>query len=91
MCEKFQVQLTATVKEILALQKGFAGGYVERRIEVADGDLLASGNLLERADIKPLTLKEYMGVGVAGVVDRGRGNVEGVANRLLLGRGTESH
>ncbi len=83
-------RLTGAVEEVVTLEEYLAGSDVESRVEVANGDFLASENLMKRAHPDLLAFEEDVGVGVAGVVDHGRGQVEGIPDRLFLGRRTKA-
>jgi hypothetical protein len=78
------VKLTVTVEKVLVPENHLARAYVERRVEIADGDLLPGGDLLEGADSELMALEKNKGVGVARVVDHGRDHIKGISNEPIV-------
>jgi hypothetical protein len=72
------------LKKVLVLENLPSGRYMESRVDIADGDFISSGNLLERTNTQLVALEEYKRVRVARVVDNSRHYIESGAHSVLL-------
>ena len=83
--------LTGAFKKVLALEEVPPVNHLGSWINVADGNLVARSNLLQRADSKLAIFEEDMSIGIARVVDHSRDEVESISNGFGLVRATNPH